>query len=353
MKRRSQIIAAVSLLAGLVLFVYIIERIGWQEIAVRARTIGVGFLLLLAVSALRPLGRAWAWFRCFEPRTRTEKLCGFWPVLRARLAADAMGAVTSAGPFVAEPSRVFFFGGRVPVKSASAAAAVELLSYTASCGLLLLGGMLALLFGVELGGQFKTTLIFAAVLNVALLVLMAVVFSLKFVVVEHFCEALKRLIPIAGFHRLLDKELHQLLELEEYVFDFFRKHPKDFWWVMLGEAAFHLAGVAEIFLTLKLTGANATWLAAFVLEALNRLINLLFAFVPAKVGVDEAGSAWLAGALGLGTAAGVTLAIYRKLRLLCWTGVGLICLATLTKTTSNSSNQKDIEETTKQTEQTE
>ncbi|MGH9801888.1 MAG: lysylphosphatidylglycerol synthase domain-containing protein [Blastocatellia bacterium] len=347
MKRHSYIVAAISLLAGLILFIYIIERIGWQEIAARVRTIGVGFLLLLAVSALRPLGRAWAWFRCFDPRTRAVEFGGFRPVLRARLAADAMGVVTSAGPFVAEPSRVFFFGGRVPVKQASAAAAVELLSYTASCSLLLLGGMLALLFGVEISGQFKTILVVAIVLNVVLLVLMAVVFSLKFVVVEHFCDAVKRLIPIPRFHRLLDKELHQLLELEEYVFDFFRKHPKDFLWVMLGEAVFHLAGVAEIFLTLKLTGANATWLASFVLEALNRLINLLFAFVPAKVGVDEAGSAWLAGALGLSTAAGVTLAIYRKLRLLCWTAVGLICLATLAK---NSSSQQNIQENTEQTE---
>ncbi len=326
--------AGISLLAGLVLFVYIVRQIGWQEIAARVGSLGAGFLLLLAVSALRPLGRAWAWFRCFEPSMRVTELGGFWPVLRARLAADAMGVVTSAGPFVAESSRVFFFGGRVPVKQASAAAAVELLSYTSSCGLLLLGGMLALLFGVELGGQFQTILIVAIALNIVLLVLMAVVFSLKFVVVERFCEAVKRLIPVARFHRLLDKELHQLLELEEYVFDFFRKHPKDFLWVMAGEAMFHLAGVAEVFLTLKLTGADASWLAAFVLEALNRLINLLFAFVPAKVGIDEAGSAWLAAALGLSTAAGVTLAIYRKLRLLCWTGVGLACLATLTKNDS-------------------
>jgi hypothetical protein len=341
-KRRSQIIAAISLLAGLVLFVYTIERIGWQEIAARVRTIGAGFLLLLAVSALRPLGRAWAWFRCFEPKTRKDELGGFWPVLRARLAADAMGVVTSAGPFVAESSRIFFFGGRIPVKQASAAAAVELLSYTASCGLLLLGGMLALLFGVEISEQFKVILVAAVLLNVVMLVLMAVIFSLKFVVVEHFCDVLKSLIPIAGFHRLVDKELHQLLELEEYVFDFFRKHPKDFLWVMLGEVAFHLAGIAEVFLTLKLTGAGSTWLAAFVLEALNRLINLLFAFVPAKVGVDEAGSSWLTGALGIGTAAGVTLAIYRKLRLLCWTGVGLICLATLTKYAKQDERQTEL-----------
>jgi hypothetical protein len=329
-------VAAISLLAGLVLFVYIIQRIGWQEIAARIQAIGWGFPLLLAVSALRPLGRAWAWFRCFEPKTRALNLGGFWPVLRARLAADAMGVVTSGGPFVAEPSRVFFFGGRVPVKDASAAAAVELLSYTSSCVLLLLGGMLALLFDASVSDSMRTILIIAAILTILMLILMAVIFSLKFVVVERFCETLKRLIPHAGFQRLVDKELHQLLELEEYIFDFFRKHPKDFFWVMLGEAVFHLAGVAEVFLTLKLTGVYPTLTAAFILEALNRLINLLFAFVPAKVGVDEAGSSWLTGALGLTTAAGVTLAIYRKIRLLCWTAIGLVCLATLTKSAKRS-----------------
>jgi len=329
-------VAAISLLAGLVLFVYIIQRIGWQEIAARSQAIGWGFPLLLAVSALRPLGRAWAWFRCFEPKSRTSNLGGFWPVLRARLAADAMGVVTSGGPFVAEPSRVFFFGGRVPVKDASAAAAVELLSYTSSCVLLLLGGMLALLFDASVSDSLRTILIIAAILTILVLILMAVIFSLKFVVVERFGETIKRLIPHAGFQRLLDKELHQLLELEEYIFDFFRKHPKDFFWVMLGEGVFHLAGVAEVFLTLKLTGVSPSLTAAFILEALNRLINLLFAFVPAKVGVDEAGSSWLTGALGLTTAAGVTLAIYRKIRLLCWTAIGLVCLATLTKSAKRS-----------------
>lgn len=328
MKRSSHLIATISLLAGLMLFVYVARRIGWQEIAFRIQAIGWSFLLLLTVSSLRPLGRAWAWFRCFEPQNRSF---GYWAVLRARLAADAMGNVTSAGPFVAEPSRVFFLGGRITVKDASAAAAVELLSYTLSCVLLLLGGILILLIGVTIGEALRTSLTIALVLTIGLLVFMGLVFSLKFVVVERFCETLKRLIPQSRFHRLLDKELHQLLELEEYVFDFFRKHRQDFFWVMLGETIFHLAGVLEVFLLLKLTGTQPTLIAAFTLEALNRLINLLFAFVPAKVGVDEAGSAWLAAALGLSTAAGVTLAIYRKLRLLCWTGIGLACLATLAK----------------------
>jgi hypothetical protein len=42
--------------------------------------------------------------------------------------------------------------------------------------------------------------------------------------------------------------------------------------------------------------------------------------------VDEAGSAVAAEALGFAAAAGVTLAIVRKARVLCWTAAGVALL---------------------------
>jgi hypothetical protein len=44
------------------------------------------------------------------------------------------------------------------------------------------------------------------------------------------------------------------------------------------------------------------------------------------MGVNEAGSALLTQVLGLGAAAGTTLAIVRKVRMLCWTAVGTVLL---------------------------
>jgi hypothetical protein len=60
---------------------------------------------------------------------------------------------------------------------------------------------------------------------------------------------------------------------------------------------------------------------------MNRLINVAFKFVPLRLGVDEAGSGLLAQILGYGSAVGVTLALVRKVRMLVWTGVGVIFLA--------------------------
>jgi len=48
--------------------------------------------------------------------------------------------------------------------------------------------------------------------------------------------------------------------------------------------------------------------------------------VPLRLGVDEAGTALVTRALGLGTATGVTLALVRKARVLVWVVCGLLLL---------------------------
>ena len=45
-----------------------------------------------------------------------------------------------------------------------------------------------------------------------------------------------------------------------------------------------------------------------------------------RIGVDEAGTAFFSNLLAFGTAAGVTIAIARKGRMLVWTGVGVVAL---------------------------
>jgi len=121
----------------------------------------------------------------------------------------------------------------------------------------------------------------------------------------------------------LEAPLQKLEQLEAHHFDFYRQRLHDFAWVALCEAGFHLCGVLEIWLTLHLLHVEASWLTAFLFETVNRLINVVFAFVPVKLGVDEAGTGLLAGALGFGAVTGVALAVYRKLRVLLWTAVGL------------------------------
>jgi hypothetical protein len=67
-------------------------------------------------------------------------------------------------------------------------------------------------------------------------------------------------------------------------------------------------------------------LTAFVVETANRLITVVFKFVPLRLGVDEAATAALTQVLGLGTRSGLSTAIVRKVRVLFWAVVGGVVL---------------------------
>ena len=93
------------------------------------------------------------------------------------------------------------------------------------------------------------------------------------------------------------------------------------------ESSFHVLAIIEIFFVLSLiSGQWATILDAFVFESTNRFIQVVFKFVPLRIGVDEAGTGMFADLLAFGTLAGVTLAIVRKARMLVWMALGIAVL---------------------------
>ena len=98
---------------------------------------------------------------------------------------------------------------------------------------------------------------------------------------------------------------------------------------LLLEVGYHALGVAETYLTVAMllpAGTAPTLLGAFLLESINRFIQVAFKFVPMRLGVDEAGTGLLTQVLYATSALGVTLAVVRKARMLVWTGIGVLFL---------------------------
>jgi hypothetical protein len=95
------------------------------------------------------------------------------------------------------------------------------------------------------------------------------------------------------------------------------------------EAAFHVLAVLEVWLILRvMPGGAATSLPdAFLMETTGRFITVAFKFVPYRLGIDEIGSGSIAQVIGLGTPAGVALALVRRVRILLLNAVGIFLLA--------------------------
>ena len=57
-------------LAGLALFAYFVKKAGVAQIADGIRRLGAGFVLIIAISAIRHIVRSFAWMLCMEPPYR-------------------------------------------------------------------------------------------------------------------------------------------------------------------------------------------------------------------------------------------------------------------------------------------
>jgi hypothetical protein len=106
-------------------------------------------------------------------------------------------------------------------------------------------------------------------------------------------------------------------------------YPGRLWGAFAFDAAFHALAVIEVWLTLGwlAAGSSPSLSQAVIFESVNRVIIVVFKFVPFRIGVDEALTGALAPVLSLNATAGVSLAVIRKVRGLFWAAVGLIVIA--------------------------
>jgi hypothetical protein len=318
--RRFTPLGVVFAILGALLFAYYVWRADPRAIWQNMLDLGAGFLLVLAISGMRPLVRATAWTRCFE----APHALRLRDALRAYLAGDALGNVMPLGIVVSEPTKAALVRDRVPLGAAVAAIAVENLFYSLSVALFILAGLGALLLSFPLPPKLRL----ACMIGVVVVVL---VILLGFLVVRRQWKFVSRLLEFMfarGVARgWLEGRRARVAAVEERIYGFYARNRGRFVPILALEACFHLAGMVEVYTTLYfISPTKPTWLAAFVLESVNRVINVIFKFVPMRVGVDEAGTGLFTKALQFGTTSGVSLAIVRKARVVVWTAVGVLLL---------------------------
>jgi hypothetical protein len=153
-KRGFTPLGIISTLVGLALFVYFINRAGVGRILEGVQRLQAGFLLVIAISAIRQTVRSIAWMLCIEAPHRLR----FRDAFRARVMGDAIGNIVPFVSFmVAEPSKPVLIRDRVPLMVGFPALAIENIFYSVSVAVFILSGMVALLFNFHLPKGFRIT----------------------------------------------------------------------------------------------------------------------------------------------------------------------------------------------------
>lgn len=319
----------IGALIGIALFVYALRTAGFAEVALGVRTTGAGFVIVLGLSGLRQLLRAGAWTQCVEPPGRLRLHEAF----RAFVTGDAIGNLTPFGPLASEGTKAVFVRRQLPTLGALASVALENIFYGFSVAAMIGLGIVALLYGFNPNETIRI-----AGLSLAAAALLAI--AAGWWLLRRQTRLLSGTVGwLLGGARPVHPRIAWIRSLEDRIQGFAARHPGRVRRIFLFELAFHIAAVAEIYLLLVLLvgrpdpdaawgvpGSSHTLLLAIVLETVNRITTVLFKFVPLRLGVDEAGSGLATQVLALGSAPGVTIAIIRKARTLCWAAVGVALL---------------------------
>jgi hypothetical protein len=319
MRRRFNLTGLITAAGGMALLAWVVTYVGVAQIAADFRQVGWGLVAIIAIGGVRFLMRAVAWRLCLDPPHRLTLTDAFSAVV----CGDTIGNLTPLGPLVGEPAKAAFVRGRVALAPAVTALAIENVLYTLSAAAMIAAGMVALLFRFELPTAIRDVGEIAIAATIAL-------FAIALWLLWRQPALISRALGVRsrpGTPSPLHRHAARVRDLEEQIYTFASRHRAALPAIAAAEAAFHAFGVAEIYLTLWLLyGTPPSLLTAFILETTNRLITVVFKFVPLRLGVDEAGTALFTQILGLGANTGVTLGIVRKARVLAWTIAGGILL---------------------------
>lgn len=304
---------ALTAVAGSVLLVWLVRRVGTHEIWAGFQRIGWGLTWIVLLGGARFAVRAAAWVLCIEPPHKLDLVTAF----TAGVCGDALGNVTPLGPLVGEPAKIAYVRGRAPIGPALTALAIENVLYSLGVAAMIAAGAIALLFSVSLPLPLRE-------FSEIAIALVAVTFVVAAWMLWRRPAVITRLLPTS---RLSASRMEKLRAMEEQVLTFASRRRQVLPALVALELGFHALGVFEKHITLwMILGGPPPLLTSFIVETADRLITVAFKFVPFQVGVGEAGTGFITALLGLTATPGITVSIVRKARMGIWSLVGAAVL---------------------------
>lgn len=317
---RLKLAVVVLTILGMALFAYLIYAIGFWEIVHGIELFGwLGFAIILALYFIRLLARAIAWKLSVHPPYELR----LRDTLPAVIIGEAMSSTIPLGIVASGTSKALVVRDKVTLTVGLSSVATENLFYSFTTALFLIAG------GAVMTYQFDLSPEIVAAINVIIGTL-AVLVALGIAMVVrqwHMASWCCQWLYVHGwFKRLLEKGRFDVRRFEDLIYGFYREFPSRFIPICLLEALYHVFGVVEVWYILTRISTFPSVTAAFLLESISRMINVVFKLVPFLIGVDEAGARFVGESLALAAGVGVTLAVIRKGRILFWSVIGIILL---------------------------
>jgi len=321
---RRWLVTAIAVAAGVALLVWQVQRTGAANIAHGLAAVGLwGAGGILVLSLLRFTARSTGWAALIPADTPPGR------ALAAMIAGEAVGSLTPLSFVVSEPTKAAYLGASleaVGTKGALAALAAETFFFGVSVGIYVMAGAAALLYAYPIEHDLQIAGAAALGLTAAGLCLAAVLAWRKPRVVSGVLERTARIIlPAPG--GFISGVIDHVRAFEHLAYGSTGHPGARIGIVILAATTFHILSFLELWLTIWLITGESQPAAAFILDTVGRLTNVLFKMIPLQLGVLQVGSEMVGRAIGLAPGVGVTVSLVRTVRVLFWSVIGLGLLA--------------------------
>ena len=299
---------------GIYLLVRLVLTIGPTALATQLSALGWS-LAILAVLGLVKLGlRTWSWRQALVAdgvQTTGGQLFG------ARLISQTFGYLSAVGPLMADPLKPLLLKDTVDIAASTPGTLVETAIFWFTSLLFILAGAFSGILLASSGPQ-----------------LLAVTLAVVAIMVTGFVFLMSKAPFVPRLRGLLARKwkdhparltawLIQAEGIEEPTVSFHRRHPKALRHILLLNLAVQVVMGAEVLIVLAAIGVKIGLLQLLAAEGATRIAKVLTFYIPARVGADEASGAGVFVLFGMDGAAGLTLAIARRVQALVWVAAGL------------------------------
>lgn len=312
-----------SLLLGLLLFAFLIYRIGIEQVYHHIRFITLPkFFFLVFINFLKWILFTYTWGIVIS---QYDGEISFLNLFAARMAGHSISYLTPSAYLGGEPVRAMLVKG-LDLRISAASVIVDKTIHVYTMILFIIIGVIIAIARLPLWRELKLvfiTFLFGSVIFTAFVFIKQTQGFLMWIV--RFLERIKIKI------RFLARNKEKIKEIDRYISDFYKKHKKGFLIVFLLNCLAAIFWVGEFYITLLfMQTKELTLMNSYLVLTLGNL-SILIPSIPASLGTYEAAHVVIFVLVGLGAAAGLTLTIIRRIIALIWTGIGLLVIGAVRK----------------------
>ncbi len=305
-----------AFLLGACLLLWIIRKLGWQELLTGFRTLG--WKIVVPVFIILPcyLMYTVSW-ELFLKRFDTHSI-RFWELFRIKVGGEAANTLTPLNFAGGDPVRVVLLSKRFPATISGASVIVDrTMQILAIVSLIFLGNAVAL-FKLDLPESLRY------LLGGTVVLLIFGIFIFVLLQTKGLSEKIFRLGQRLKIKSLSEERLKKMQEMDGHIVAFYRNDRRLFIVCFLLHFGARLIGILEIlFIGRVLDVPMGYWEATFF-AAVIPMINMMGVFIPGNLGVLEGALSSLFFALHWNPSDGVVLQIARRARSGLWIGIGLM-----------------------------